>query len=607
MSGKSYVYRRDRWYYFRFYVPQSLVEQWGDTCFRISLQTESLQKARSIAILLHPFARKLIDQAKGCLVDKTYIMGLIKEKIKEILATNEAGFNASAACSPRGNPDSMLKDYDRAIGLLQNCLKYDAYAPIAPYFGESTEIVDEAGETAPGNGIPVPPDDENYQWALRTFTKALMEAYGIARQRLEGNYNNGYDQPILAGLSGQGTGGQPIIDGMAIRTAVAEIITPLMPPPPPPPRESSPLQPLIDRFCNERLASGNWTGSYTKESKAYLSMLTEYFGTNTDAGTINREMIVRLRDDVLKRLPKNRNKDPRLRDLTLDELLALPDAETIQVRTINKYLELFHQFFCWCQEYKIINEVPTGNLNIKNRERPRDQRKQYSKDELIRILQAVAPGYNFEAHVRLQDRLWIIVLAMFQGMRQNEICQIFTRDIIMVHGIPSINVMMDDDTLHTKTPSSDRIVPLHPVLLRLGFLDFVNRRRRTVSGNKSAQLFESMTYHERHMYTKNLKNFYGKFNRTITTDPKKTFHSFRHNFDTTMMNLGEPLFIVECLDGHKHKGETAGRYAKPQVEAMFKSLSKLDYGFNVFEILGATPLSDEEINRQKEQLPVFEN
>jgi len=79
-----------------------------------------------------------------------------------------------------------------------------------------------------------------------------------------------------------------------------------------------------------------------------------------------------------------------------------------------------------------------------------------------------------------------------------------------------------------KTKQSERIVPLHPELRRLGFLRFVEEVGH--SGGTDAWLFEAISPESKDG-AKAWSKWFGRYLRTIgITDTRKVFHSFRHTF-----------------------------------------------------------------------------
>lgn len=125
-----------------------------------------------------------------------------------------------------------------------------------------------------------------------------------------------------------------------------------------------------------------------------------------------------------------------------------------------------------------------------------------------------------------------------------------------------------------------------------------------------------MTYNvTQKLFTKNFKNFFKDFKIEIIAgkkyksdfemkyDQTKTFHSFRHSCISKMNNRCKIPYVIKYLDGHSMSGETDRRYTKPDMAVISAELSQLNYGFDLFNLLGVGPLTEEQIERQKEFLP----
>src|SRR3546814_4291061 len=73
-----------------------------------------------------------------------------------------------------------------------------------------------------------------------------------------------------------------------------------------------------------------------------------------------------------------------------------------------------------------------------------------------------------------------------------------------------------------KTRNAVRMVPLHPVVLELGFLDYVR-------GLKSRHLFPDLNHRSNQGPTGKFSSYWGPFTRSLgVTSERKSFHSFRH-------------------------------------------------------------------------------
>lgn len=123
------------------------------------------------------------------------------------------------------------------------------------------------------------------------------------------------------------------------------------------------------------------------------------------------------------------------------------------------------------------------------------------------------------------------MIAMTTGARINEICQLGINDIKKEKNIWYYDLNDEEETKSLKTIKSKRKVPIHSIVLEQGFLEFV----KYMKSQKSERLFTDLTYREDSNYSQKPKNFYSEYIRDIgITDPKKTFHSFRHLFKQMM-------------------------------------------------------------------------
>ena len=134
--------------------------------------------------------------------------------------------------------------------------------------------------------------------------------------------------------------------------------------------------------------------------------------------------------------------------------------------------------------------------------------------------------------------LWIPLIALFNGMRQGEICQLFCDDVVSVDGIPCFRIRdFAPRKQSVKNEQSRRTIPIHPTLLALGFLDFVASRSRL----RFERLWEGVSshavdyYEKQDSYTHYFEKWYNQtFRKYVILDAadrkRKPFHSLRHTF-----------------------------------------------------------------------------
>ena len=158
---------------------------------------------------------------------------------------------------------------------------------------------------------------------------------------------------------------------------------------------------------------------------------------------------------------------------------------------------------------------------------------------------------------------WVPVLGAFTGARLEELAQLAVTDIKVEGQISYIHFQEQYDgndpgfKRSLKNASSYRCVPIHSVVIGMGFLDFV--KRQEVSGQ--VHLFPQMKWSEQKKRDKSYKvsqrftNWWATYSREIVPDGKKSFHSFRHTVAERLRNAGVGEALADALTGHATPGQ----------------------------------------------------
>jgi integrase len=149
----------------------------------------------------------------------------------------------------------------------------------------------------------------------------------------------------------------------------------------------------------------------------------------------------------------------------------------------------------------------------------------------------------------------------------------YKKDIIDVDGIWCLSINREGDK-STKNIVSKRTVPVHPTLIKLGFIKFVNSINHDRLWANLKQGRDGYAHH----FIKWIDRYNRKY---ITREPKKVPYSFRHSLSTNLKHKGISEELVSEITGHVSKGESFGRYGKkfpPQI--MLNALKRLDYGID---------------------------
>jgi integrase len=181
-------------------------------------------------------------------------------------------------------------------------------------------------------------------------------------------------------------------------------------------------------------------------------------------------------------------------------------------------------------------------------------RSAYSDAELQRIFSS-APFDRAPPQEMQTDEYWVPLLELFLGARASEL-YVRTQDVILDHQVPHLRLVeYDERTL--KNAASARALPIHPVLVDLGFLQYC--RRAKVRGG---ELFPTWKFRE------NQNPSEGPGRRRFNRHLKKLMpdrggfpadsHTFRHNFESALSGAsGVSERIMRRLTGRSIGGSAA--------------------------------------------------
>jgi integrase len=186
-------------------------------------------------------------------------------------------------------------------------------------------------------------------------------------------------------------------------------------------------------------------------------------------------------------------------------------------------------------------------------------------------------GYRKEkGAILLKDaRYWMPILNLFHGGRMEEWGGAKVADIKREGEIDYLDLM--DRKL--KTPQANRLLPIHPKLVSLGFLDYVAERR----GAGDEYLFPEFPHDtseavDPEASTRQFTKWWGLWSTANGfADPSVNFHSFRHTFIRACRNKIDPE-VRGLITGHKgrvNQGTDYGSGAELQVLA--DALAKVDF------------------------------
>ena len=310
--------------------------------------------------------------------------------------------------------------------------------------------------------------------------------------------------------------------------------------------QSTPISKGLDLFIGEKEDIRYKTEEEIRKS---VKFLTECFG-DIPIGDITKEKSNIIKSHI-KNYPKNRTKNPKYREKEIQdfEKMKIPQKDLLHTTTINKHLGYLSSFMIWCVNNGYSNQNPFLGMKIKQKKYARDERNRFTEQELKEIF----TKRNYLEYTKpSKDRYcwyWTPLILITTGLRANEICALYLDNIRQIKGNHrekrwcfDIKEEINRPDKRLKNNASRRIVPIHDIILDLGFIDFLNLIKKDPERKR---LFEELTYGEG-TYAKSISRFWN--NRYLPLlglkTPKTGLHSLRHTVIDHLKQKGvEPHFI----------------------------------------------------------------
>lgn len=323
--------------------------------------------------------------------------------------------------------------------------------------------------------------------------------------------------------------------------------------------------------------------------EAQWHAIKEFFGADTEIDQIGRD---RVREFValLQKLPSNATKHfPGATIFEAVEQGAQRGLPVLAVDTANDYLRTLGSLFRHALHEGLLGKDPSDGLLIRSEHkvRAKDKRLPFSNDELKAIFSAplfrgcqddergyAVPG----SKIVRRGRFWVPLIALYTGMRLNEICQLTLDDFDVQDKTNIILIRGSDDgeTKRVKTAAGHRFVPVHPKLKRMGLLLFVADRRTT--SVEDALLFPELSLSTTGYRSDPFSKYFARFlDKVGIHDRKKVFHSFRHNYRDALREADMSIEKVRALGGwtSSNTEDSYGNGLRPATLAM--AIEAVDY------------------------------
>ena len=342
--------------------------------------------------------------------------------------------------------------------------------------------------------------------------------------------------------------------------------------------------PSLSKAVNDFIKAKSlvWTPGSAKEIpphvKQFAEIIKELEGRDILISELGREHI-RSYFNVLKYLPNRII--PKLHGGKKWKQLAemgkqgkferLLSSKTMQSRQIN-----VRSFINWCElEYRGVVQARYINsgfqklLADKQIVRHKSNREGFTQEELNKLFGNMV--YYTKETEGSATRFWAPLIALYTGMRIEEICQLYIADIMQIDGVWCFSVNENTENKehfkHVKSLAGIRYIPIHSYLWEtVGLKNFVENRCRQIekSQYQKVLLFPDMQKRLKIINGSTAKlsspivSWFIRYRRSVGVGGQegelsnKTFHSFRHTVVEYLHKIARiDISMLQAVIGHE--------------------------------------------------------
>ena len=287
------------------------------------------------------------------------------------------------------------------------------------------------------------------------------------------------------------------------------------------------LRKLIEIYCETKLKDGAWNRRTLSDHKNRVMSLLRIIG-DKPIGEITRQDM-RMFRDTLQKLPPRWNALVEKSGLSIEDFIKKDGYETtLSIKSINVIVEAVSGMFSWAIREDFIDRNPAQGLGIKDIQPDVEKKPSLTNDDIKKIF--FTGDYKKEAF-KNPAYYWAPLIALYTGMRLEEICQWHCEDIYDEDGVFLIDIREESqDGLNDKilkTKNAKRKIPIHEDLLQLGLIEY---RDELVQKNE-IRFFPMLCKTEKSpKYGKQVGKAFSVLLKKKEISEGKSFHSIRHAF-----------------------------------------------------------------------------
>lgn len=516
------IQRGGRWYFNRAY-PKELWSALGKSPFRLSLQTDS----HEVALRRRPDAERQyyakVDEARAqakarqpLQLSNVEATTLAAQWFREALAERTAEIEQERGSS--FDVDAQLEELD----------DYEADARQAIAEGDLDIVRGTAENLLRSGGYEVDRRSQAFRALQLVLLRGRRELALIERARLLGDYSAAPSDPVFVSAA------RP--DSRPERT----------------------INDLIEAHKTDNVLQRSQSTQAAYEP--IWRLLRDVLGSGRPLSSVGRDE-GRLLFETVKALPVGVGKKRALRGLKIPEAVKKGrqlGLKTIAPKTINAvYMGLLKTIFSWGVREQWLSSSPLAGLTVNEVVAAEDKRDPFTIEQLQQIFNLPPWQPRNDSPRGKPLHFWGPLIALFHGMRRGEIAQLDVSSIAVVSGHPVI-LIRDGSGRRLKTANARRMLPVHPELVRMGFLAFVKRQ----ASRGQDKLFDGEAPNSRGQWGDGFSDW---FTRIIKSEglvgARLGMHSYRHNWQDRAREAGlHGTPLGQELAGRSKGGDSSNNY-----------------------------------------------
>ncbi len=306
--------------------------------------------------------------------------------------------------------------------------------------------------------------------------------------------------------------------------------------------------------------------------------LCDLVGAETAIFKVTKAEIWRY-SDALKATPAHAGSTSALRHLSFTQRIEAMrrnpgEYSNLDLNTIADRLRQVSAVFQFAVKRGHLTQNPA--LGISESKKTSEKARSAYSDAELQLIFSSAPFDQAPALEMQTDEYWVPLLELFLGARASEL-YVRTDDVILEHRVPHLR-LVEYEERSLKNATSARALPIHPVLIDLGFLEYCRRAK-----GQGGELFPTWKFREKQNPSE------GPGRRRFNRHLKKLIpdrdgfpadsHTFRHNFESALSGApGVSERIMRRLTGRAIGGSAASYvHDRSMLPDLADAISKVQY------------------------------